>query len=227
MSLKALSGYYGTKVVDDSSNTGLPLSQTGPTSLSLNILLAEDEAAHAARVEKTLLCLGHVVAHKTCDGQEACQLCQDLKPDLVLMDQTLPKMDGLQAAFVINRNQPMPVVLMASQAKPGLVDEAQKAGVYACLFKPVEQNLLAQSIEVAFRQFQRVRGLECQVDDLRREISTRKLMGRASGILMKRLGIGEEQAILRMHEEAKAKAIAPSEVAQGIITAEKIAHCKC
>lgn len=224
MSLKALRGSYGTKVVDDSSITGLPPSQTGPTSLSLNILLAEDEAAHAARVEKALLCLGHVVAQKTRDGQEACQLCQELKPDLVLMDQTLPKMDGLQAAFVINRNQPMPVVLMASQAKPGLVDEAQKAGVYACLFKPVEQDLLAQSIEIAYEQFHRVRGLESQVDDLRREISTRKLMGRASGILMKRLNISEQEAILRMHEEAKAKGVLPMDVAQGVITAYMIAQ---
>lgn len=223
MSSKALSGRYGVEPADCRAHAGFPplpavtVASPSPSGLSLNILLAEDEAAHAARLEKALLSLGHVVAGRTCDGQEACQLCQEIKPDLVLMDQDLPKLDGLQAAFVINRNQPLPVVLMASQARPGLVSEAVQAGVCACLFKPVEPDFLADSIEIAFRHFRRMRGLQSQVDGLRLEIKTRKLMGRASGILMQQLGVSEYEAVVRIHEEAKAKGLLPMEVARELI----------
>jgi AmiR/NasT family two-component response regulator len=224
MSLKASSGSYGAKLAESPPAAGVAAASASPASLSLSILLAEEEASQAARLEKALRILGHVVASKTCDGQEACRLCQEIKPDLVLMDQTLPKLDGLQAAFVINRNQPMPVVLMASQAKSGLVSEAQRAGVYAFVFKPVDHNLLAQSIQVAYQQFKLVRDLQYRAEGLRQEIKTRKLMGRASGILMKQLGSNEQEAIRRIYEEAKSKGLSPMEVALDIITADKISN---
>jgi response regulator NasT len=222
MNTKALNRTHGTKAAYLKPIAVFSTSPAKSARLSLSILLAEDEAAQAARLEKALRLLGHLVACKTRDGQEACQLCQTIRPDLVLMDQTLPKMDGLQAAFVINRNHALPVVLMASRARPGLVEEARKAGVYACLFKPVEQDLLDLSIQSAYQHFKRVRNLQNQAEDLRREIQTRKLMGRASGILMERLGISEKQAVMRIHNEAKAKGVAPMDVAQGLITAEAI-----
>ena len=92
----------------------------------------------------------------------------------------------------------------------------------ACLTKPVEPDHLAQSIDIAHGQFQRLRAMEAQADGLRQEIQTRKLMGRASGILMERLGISHDQATARLHQKAEAKGQALLEVAQGVIAADKI-----
>lgn len=179
-------------------------SQGGKAARNLGILLVEDESAHAARMEKALGQLGHRVLGRAMDGQAACQCCLELRPDLVLMDQSLPKMDGLQAAFVMNCNQPVPVLLMAAQIKEGLKEEALQAGVYACLPKPVDATLLDYSIDIAFRCHQRLCALQAQIEDLRNEISARKLVGRASGILMLRHHLTYDQAVGRLHERAMA-----------------------
>ncbi len=222
MSLNALTGSSGADALDDPPGAG-PAADPGPANRpGLAILLAEHDAAQAARLQKILRNFGHSVVHIARDGQEACLICQRTKPGLALISQTLPKMDGLQAAFVIKRNQPLPVVLMVSRLKPRLANEAIEAGVDACVFKPVEPDLLARSLEIAHENFLCLRNLENQIQDLRQEIITRKLMGRASGILMKRLNLSQEQAIQRLHREAQTKGIALAEVAQGVIAAQKI-----
>ncbi len=221
MSSNALTRTHGTEDLDGHQTSG-PCPESVDKASGLNILLAEGDEAQAADLQKNLADMGHKVVQVARSGQEACQLCQKLEPELVLMDLDLPKMDGLQAAYVIKRNQHLPVVLMADQVKPGLKDEALKAGVHACLPKPIEDGLLARSIDIAHEQFQRLQVMEDQAEDLRQEIKTRKLMGRASGILMERLEISHDQAVKKLHEESKLKGQALMEVAQGIITAETV-----
>jgi len=197
-------------------------SRGGKPARNLGILLAEYESAHAARLEKAIGQLGHRVLGRAADGQTACQFCLELRPDLVLMDQSLPKMDGLQAAFVMNRIQPVPVLLMAAQIKGGIKEEALKAGVYACLPKPVDATLLDYSIDIAFRCHQRLCALQGQLEDLRNEINARKLLGRASGVLMGRRRIGQDQAIQRLHQEARERGLTPAEMAQIIIADQDV-----
>jgi AmiR/NasT family two-component response regulator len=219
MSLKALTGSYGADALDETrgaASVAHPGDASRPES-SLTVLLAEGDPAHAARLKKILGKLGYSVVQTAHDGQETCLLCQKLKPDLVLLNQTLPKMDGLQAAFVINRNQPLPIVLLVSQLNPNLAEEVVKAGVNACVFQPVEPGLLAQSLELGWQNFLRIRDMEKQVHDLRQEINTRKLMGRASGILMKRLNLNQEQAVQWLYDQAKTEGVAPAEAARAVI----------
>ena len=221
MSSNALTGTYGTeKLRDRPAAQSVP--EPGQSGQGLRILLAMGQEAQAAQMQQGLNAMGFKVAQVARSGQEACQLCQELQPGLALLELELPRMDGLQAAYVIKRNQELPVVLMAGRIKPGLKEEALKAGVQACLTKPVEPDHLAQSIEIAHGQFQRLRAMEAQADGLRHEIQTRKLMGRASGILMERLGISHDQATARLHQKAEAKGQALLEVAQGVIAADKI-----
>ncbi len=202
------------------STAAWPAEDQGP---SLGILVVEDDAVQAAELKKALQGLGHQVVRTACNGQEACQLCLELKPDLVLMDLGLPGMDGLQAAFVINHRQPLPVVLITSRLKTSLVEEASRAGVYTWLLKPVDADLLGRSLELALHNFQRLEHLENQVEELRREIRTRKLVGRASGILMQRLGIDEQGAVQRLHQKARSQGLSLLEVAESVISAGEVA----
>lgn len=114
--------------------------------MTLRILMAEDSEifAHALgqliRQEPDLELLE--IAR---DGQEAITLCQQLKPDLVVMDIQMPKLDGLSATEHIMATCPTPILVVTSDPFRGGVDQsfrALNAGALDLIAKP---NLVALS----------------------------------------------------------------------------------
>ncbi len=187
--------------------------------MSLGILVVEDEAAHALSLQQSLNALGHRVLGLARDGREACRLRRQLVPDLVLMDIRLPILDGLKAAEAMNRQSPLPVVLVTSHADRIFLERARRAGVCSYLLKPVETAVLGPAIDLACQNFRRVRELERQVVDLREELRARKLIERAKGILMERRHIDEATALARLQEAARQRGVSLVSEAELVIAA--------
>jgi response regulator NasT len=185
--------------------------------MSLGILVVEDEATHALALEQSLAVLGHRVLGLARDGREACQLRRRLSPDLVIMDIRLPLLDGFKAAEIMNRQGPLPVVLVTAHANRSFVDRARLSGVWSYLLKPVETAVLGPAIELALHNFVRVRELERQVVDLREELRNRKLIERAKGLLMERHRFNEAVALAMLEQEASAKGIGLVQAAEAVI----------
>lgn len=185
--------------------------------MSLNILLVEDEAAQALALEQALGGLGHRVLARASEGRQACRLCRELEPDLVLMDIGLPGMDGIEAARVMNLERPLPVVLVTAHAGRRFQERARQALVYSYLVKPVEADLLGPAIELAVQNFTKERELERQVTDLRQALQSRKLVERAKGLLMDRHRIGERQAGELLEKQARDQGLDLLQAAQALL----------
>jgi NarL family two-component system response regulator LiaR len=83
-------------------------------------------------------------------GEEAIQLCARLKPDVVLMDLSMPDMDGVTATRLIRQRFPtVQVLALTSFPEKELVQNALQAGVIGYLLKDVTANELAQAIRAA------------------------------------------------------------------------------
>ena len=83
-------------------------------------------------------------------GEEAIQLCARLMPDVVLMDLSMPDMDGVTATRVIRQRFPnVQVLALTSFPEKELVQNALQAGVIGYLLKDVTANELAQAIRAA------------------------------------------------------------------------------
>ncbi len=190
--------------------------------LSLRILVVEDEGTRDQALRLCLERLGHQVVAVCAEGGEACRLREELQPDLVLMDLGRRGRDALEAAARMGRSHALPVVIVTALADRRFLSAAREAGVYGYLLKPVEESLLGPAIEAAWQGFRRVRRLERQVADLRREIHTRKLVGRAVGILMERLGLGEEQARRHLEAESRRRGLSLARMAESVITAQDL-----
>ena len=190
--------------------------------LSLRILVVEDEGAQAQALCLGLERLGHQVVAVCAEGGEACRLRAERQPDLVLMDLGLRGMDGLEAAARMNQSSPLPVIIVTALADRRLLAAAREAGVYGYLLKPVEESLLGPAIEAAWQGFQRVRHLQQEVADLRREIHTRKLVGRAVGIVMERLGMDEKQARRHLETESRRRGLSLAQTAEAVIATEEL-----
>ncbi len=90
-------------------------------------------------------------AGEAANGAEAVRLCEQLKPDVVLMDLVMPEMDGAAATHAIREKHPhIKVVVLTSFKEDDLVQGALRAGAIGYLLKNVSADELARAIRSAY-----------------------------------------------------------------------------
>jgi two-component system, cell cycle response regulator DivK len=109
------------------------------------ILVVEDNEENWDMISRRLQRRGYLVV-RAADGQEAVEMAAHESPDLILMDVSLPVMDGLEATRRIRaRAQTIPIIALTAHAMSGDRDRALQAGCDDYHAKPVElPRLLAQ-----------------------------------------------------------------------------------
>jgi NarL family two-component system response regulator LiaR len=85
------------------------------------------------------------------NGQEALEVCDQVQPDVILMDLMMPKMDGAAATRAIRKRWPhVQVIALTSFQEKELVQGALKAGAISYLLKNVSADELARAIRAAY-----------------------------------------------------------------------------
>src|SRR5919199_1133042 len=111
--------------------------ETAAVSNRIRVLIADDHRLFAETLEALLATDGRIeVAGYARDGKEAVQLAKQLRPDVILMDISMPVMDGFEATRRIRRYDKHACVLMltGSNARAD-VDLARQAGAAAYVTK--------------------------------------------------------------------------------------------
>jgi NarL family two-component system response regulator LiaR len=84
------------------------------------------------------------------NGEQAVSLCDEVEPDVILMDLLMPGMDGFEATELIrSKDSSIQVIALTSFADQELVEGAFKAGAISYLLKDVHADKMAQSIREA------------------------------------------------------------------------------
>ncbi len=101
------------------------------------ILIVDDSALIRRMIHETLEQQdGWEVCGEAADGREAIEKAQQLKPDLIVLDLSMPVMNGLEAARVLKGLFPsLPLVMFTNFDTPQLTNEALSAGVSAVVSK--------------------------------------------------------------------------------------------
>ncbi len=165
-----------------------------PAATGLRVLIAEDEALIRLDLREILTEEGFDVVGEAADGEQAVALAEGLRPDLVICDIKMPKMDGIAAAAMITERRIAPVVMLTAFSQRDLVERARDAGAMAYLIKPFEKRDLLPAIEMATARFAQITALEAEVQGLAERLETRKIVERAKGALMTAHGLTEPQA---------------------------------
>lgn len=181
--------------------------------MATRILIAEDEAIIRLDLKETLEEEGYEVVGAVGRGDEAVALVRELSPDLAILDIKMPGLDGIAAAKEIAGNRRAAVLILTAFSQRDLVEQATTAGAIGYLVKPFQKSDLIPAIEVAMARFRDVKALEAQVETAKEQLSTRRLVERAKGVLMDRHGMTEADAFsfiqqTAMRERAKMRAIA-------------------
>lgn len=193
-----------------------------PSSGGLRVLLVESRDLVAARLKVQLEGLGHNVVAIARDGREAIATAHECQPDLVVIDQRLPVLNGIDAAHAIVSVRPVPVVLVADYAGAALVRRAQEAGVLTHV-RPGDERQLRAAIEVARARFRELELLCAQANDLEEALAARKVVERAKGVLIVRAKLSEAEAFHQLHDRSVSGSTTLGRVAGTIVDAEQIA----
>lgn len=116
---------------------------------NLNILVVEDNAINSLLLSEMLRMRGHTVANAG-DGIEAVEQAGVTVFDLILMDISMPRMDGLEATRLIRADTPnahVPIIGVTANASPDKLPEFLDAGMSDVLVKPITRGALMSIIE--------------------------------------------------------------------------------
>jgi two-component system, response regulator PdtaR len=182
----------------------------------VRILVAEDEALIRMDLVEMLQVAGYEVVAEASNGQEAIDLANEHKPDLVILDVKMPVLDGISAAEKIIDLSP--VLMLTAFSQKELVDRARDAGVMAYVVKPFTIGDLIPAIEIAISRHTQMRSLAAEVADLHDRLETRKIIDRAKGILMKALNLSEPEAFSWIQRAAMDRRMSMKEIAEAVIS---------
>lgn len=181
------------------------------------VLIAEDEPLIRMDLAEMLRDEGYQVVGEAGDGQEAVELAEELRPDLVIMDVKMPRRDGIDAASEIAAKRIAPIVVLTAFSQRDLVERARDAGAMAYLVKPFSISDLIPAIEVAVSRFSEMTELEREVADLSDRLATRKLVERAKGLLQAKQGMTEPEAFKWIQRAAMDRRTTMKRVAEVVL----------
>jgi len=149
------------------------------------ILIAEDEPIIRMDLKMLLRNNGFEVVGEAGDGDRAIELAFKLKPDLVLMDIEMPKLNGLKASEVIGRQLDIPVLLITAYSQKEFIEKSRQDNIMGYLVKPISEDSLIPAMMIALQQAKRTQTLKQSLQLTQAKIQKRKMIERTKGQLEK------------------------------------------
>ncbi len=116
--------------------------------MAKNILICDDAAFMRMMIKDILTKNGYNVAGEAENGLKAVEKYAELKPDLVLMDITMPEMDGIEALKRIKASDPSASVIMCSaMGQQAMVIESIQSGAKDFIVKPFQADRVIEAVQ--------------------------------------------------------------------------------
>lgn len=200
------------------SNPGNPApAQADPR--TLRVLLVDDGAHRIDLIRDELARLGHLVVGVVDSALLIHDCVLRLQPDVVIVDSESPSRDTLEHLATVSSSCPRPVVVFSEDPGDAPLQQALRAGVSAYVIAGLQPQRLAPVLQVAVARFEQERALRDQLGEAQMQLSERKLVERAKGLLMDEAGLTEEQAYRQLRKLAMDRGQRLAQVAERIVAA--------
>lgn len=112
------------------------------------ILVVDDAAFMRMMIKDALSKNGYEIVGEAENGQKAIEKYKELKPELVIMDITMPEVDGIQAVKEIKTFDPQAKVIMCSaMGQQAMVIESIQAGAKDFIVKPFQNDRIVEAVK--------------------------------------------------------------------------------
>lgn len=118
--------------------------------MAKNILICDDAAFMRMMIKDILTKNGYTIVGEAENGQNAVEKYNETKPDLVMMDITMPEMDGIQALKKIKATDPNAAIIMCSaMGQQAMVIESIQSGAKDFIVKPFQPDRVLEAVKKA------------------------------------------------------------------------------
>jgi two-component system chemotaxis response regulator CheB len=137
---------------------------SAPALAGLRVLLVDDSVASQGELARVLEDEGGEIVGQARDGEQALQVALALRPEVIILDLEMPRMDGFTFLRLLMSRQPTPVIVLSARSRPLDVLRTLELGAFDFVAKPRRPNLSAVRQEL-LEKCQEVRAL--RMDNLR------------------------------------------------------------
>jgi response regulator NasT len=189
---------------------------------ALRVLLVDDGAHRVSLIRDELTRQGHVVVGVVDSALTIHDCVTRLAPDVVIVDAGSPSRDTLEHLATVGATHPKPVVVFSEDASAEPMRQALRAGVSAYVIAGLRPERLVPVLQVAIARFEQDRALREQLGQAQSQLSERKVVERAKGLLMDEIGLSEEQAYKHLRKLAMDRGQRLAEVAERVVQAREL-----
>ena len=188
--------------------------------MSKRIVIVDDEPITRMDVRSVLEAKGYEIVGEAKDGFAAIELCNEHRPDLVLMDIEMPDFNGVRASKVISKeNLAGGIVFLTGREEDEYLEEAKKVGAFNYLVKPIDDKVLIRTVEMSLSKVSEFVDLKKDLDTANVKLKERKMVEKAKGILIKEHNISEDEAYNKIRKLCMDKRSTMAEISKVIILA--------
>lgn len=190
-----------------------------PRPLSLSILIIDENRIRASVIEAGLREAGYDSLTVIHDVTGIARRIAELEPDVIVIDLGNPNRDMLENMFQLSRAVQRPIAMFVDQADAASIEAAVEAGVSAYVVDGLKQERVKPILEMAISRFNAFSRMSRELEAVRSELESRKVVDRAKGILMATRGLSEPEAYALLRKAAMDQNRKIVEIAESLITA--------
>lgn len=165
---------------------------------------------------------GHEVVARISASEDMIATVERTRPDIIIIDLDSPGRDTLESMQAINRDRPRPIVMFTNDGDSSTIERAVKSGVSAYVVDGLSPERIRPILDVAMHRFREYQQLRNELEQTRMQLTDRKLIEKAKGILMKKRNLDEEEAYQNLRKMAMDRNIKLAELARSIIAAAEL-----
>lgn len=183
----------------------------------LRVLICEDDYLVSRGLKNSVESLGHKVVAIAKNGKEAVELALDHLPDLIFMDINMPIMSGLIAIKKINESISVPSIILTAYHDDSLIKKASEIGALYYLIKPVTNQEINAAISIVIARYNDLKKLKTELLNTKDKLESRRYIEKAKGIIMNKLDLSEEEAMVKLQKLSRDKNIKLIDISKQII----------
>jgi response regulator NasT len=167
---------------------------------------------------QALAAAGHCIVGRSRSVQALHEDVLRLQPDVVIVDAESPDGELFARIGGMNQHAPRPVILFTDDHDHAKIGPAIRCGVTCYVVDGFALERIAPIVRVAKTRFEHEQAIRAERDDAQARLAERKLIERAKGILMRKRGIGEDEAYHALRRIAMERNLRMSELAERLIS---------
>lgn len=155
-------------------------------------------------------------------ADDVVHLVERYRPDVAVFAVGLIDGDGVDAARKVMTSSPCPLVVLTSRTEQEVAARAAEAGVLGFLAKPLRQEEVGPTLDLAVSRFRDLEAVRRENQELKRKLESRKLVDRAKALLIQRFGLTEAEAYRRLQKTAMDTRKTMGDVARALLLSEEL-----